>query len=563
MSAGATIAQSATSVLHPPSLHARLLGLGSIFGKSFRDSRRSAFLLGGLFLLVFVATASQVAQQFDTLEERIKMAAELSALPAVFQGLLGEPIGIEHLGGFLSWRLLNFMPVTLGIWSIVAMSGLLGAEVSRGSMDLVASAPISRASIALQKLLGYLVALAVAILLLVVGMVISFQAFAVLPGDAVGLDAILAHAAWVYLAVLVPGAVAFALAPLVGRGTALGIAATVLFGGFIVHGFASSVTAFETLKPISYFSITAAHRPLAGSYDWPSIGIIAAASAVFLAVGVLAFARRDLLVPAGGRVRLPTIPLFLREPFTRAVGERLPSAIAWGLGLGLFGLFIASSADQFVATIGQIPQVVQMIKAIFPNDDILSTGGFLQLAFFSEAIIVIGLAAGGFVGAWASDETERRLEMVLAAPISRARWALRSAAAVLVAIVVLTAVMTVGVVAGASTQAGNPVDLVPGMAVLGLYGMALAGIGLAVGGLIRPSLAAPVTIVLGLAFYLLDVIGSILKLPDVVLDLALNRHLGRPILGSYDEVGLVVCAALAIGGVIVCTLGMRRRDIGR
>jgi ABC-2 type transport system permease protein len=134
---------------------------------------------------------------------------------------------------------------------------------------------------------------------------------------------------------------------------------------------------------------------------------------------------------------------------------------------------------------------------------------------------------------------------------------------VLVAIVIMTAVMTLGVVVGAASQAGNPVDLVPGMAVLGLYGMALAGIGLAVGGLVRPSLAAPVTIVLGLAFYLLDVIGSILDLPDVVLDLALNRHLGRPILGSYDEVGLVVCAALAIGGVLLCALGMRRRDIGR
>ena len=239
MSAGTAIARPATSMLQPPTLRARLLGLGSIFGKSFRDSRRTAVLLGGLFFLVFLVTAAQVAQQFDTAAERIKMAAELAALPAVFQGLLGEPIGIEHLGGFLSWRILNFMPVTLGIWSIVAMSGLLGAEVSRGSMDLVASAPISRARIAIQKLLGYLVALAVSIVLLVAAMAISFQAFATLPGDSVGLDAIVAHAAWVYLTVLVPGAVAFALAPLAGRGTALGIAATVLFGSFIVNGFGS------------------------------------------------------------------------------------------------------------------------------------------------------------------------------------------------------------------------------------------------------------------------------------------------------------------------------------
>ena len=559
----ATASAVPVRTVQAPSLRARLLGLGSVFGKSLRDSRRTALLLGGLFAIVFLATAAQVGEQFGTAAERLKMAAELASLPAIFQGLLGEPIGIEHLGGFMSWRILNFMPVTMGIWCIVAMSGLLGAEVSRGSMDLVASAPMSRARVALQKLGGYLVALLVSIVLLVIGMAISFQAFATLPGDAVGFDAILAHAAWLFLMILVPGAVAFALAPSAGRGTALGVGAVVLFGSFIVNGFADSVPAFETVKPLSYFAITAGHRPMAGTYDWASIGVIGGACLVLLAAGVLVFARRDLLVPTAGRLRLPTLPLFLRDPFTRALGERLPSAIVWGLGLGVFGLFIASAADQFVETIGNIPQVVQMIKAIFPNDDILSTGGFLQLAFFSEAIIVIGLAAGGFVAAWASDESDRRLEVVLGAPISRLRWALRSASAVMVSIAVMTAVMSVGVAAGALTQAGSALDVLPGMAVLGLYGMALAGIGLAVGGLIRPSLAGPVTIVLGLAFYLLDVIGSILNLPGPILDLALNRHLGRPILGSFDELGLVLCGALAIGGVVLCAVGMRRRDIGR
>ena len=94
--------------------------------------------------------------------------------------------------------------------------------------------------------------------------------------------------------------------------------------------------------------------------------------------------------------------------------------------------------------------------------------------------------------------------------------------------------------------------------------MALAGIGLAVGGLVRPSLAAPVTLVLGLAFFLLDLIGSILDLPDVVLDLALNRHLGRPILGQFDVAGMALCAvARHRWRSSLCAIGMRRRDIGR
>ena len=551
------------ATLRPPSLAARLLGLGSVFGKSFRDSRRTALVLGAVFAMVFVVTAMQVAQQFDTVASRLQMAAELASLPPVFQGMLGEPIGIEHLGGFLSWRLLNFMPVMIGIWSLVAMSGLLGAEVSRGSMDLVASAPIGRGRIATQKLLGYLVALAVAIGMLVVGMFVSFAAFAALPGDEASGDAILAHAAWLFAMVLVPGAVAFALAPLLGRSSALGVGAIVLFGSFVINGFSASVSASEQVKGISYFALTEGHRPLAGSWDWPAVAALASITLALLVIGILAFARRDLLVPSSGRFHLPPIGLWLLGPFTRAMGERLPAAIVWGLGLGLFGAVIASSADQFVETIGKIPQLVQMIETVFPDDDILSTGGFLQLAFFSEAIIVIGLAAGGFVGGWATDEGDRRLELILGSPVSRFGWAIKSGIAVMVAIAVMTVVMGAGVAVGASTQAGSVLDILPGLAVLGLYGMALAGIGLAVGGLLRPSLAAPVTIVLGLAFYLIDLIGSILDLPDAVLDVALNRHLGRPILGSYDDVGIAVCVALAVGGVIVCALGMRRRDVGR
>jgi ABC-2 type transport system permease protein len=549
--------------LTPPSLRARLLGLGSIYGKPFRDSRRTALVLGAVFALVFVSTGGQIAQQFSTAAERLVFAAQLQSLPPIFQGMLGEPIRIETLGGFLSWRLLNFMPVTFGIWTVVAMSGLLAAELGRGSMDLLAASPISRWRLALQKLAGYLAALSLALVVMVVGMVVAFAAFSKLPGDSVGFDAILSEAVWLAAMIVFPGAVAFAVAPILGRNQALGLGAVVLFASFVVHGFASSVSAFETIQPLSYFSLTADHRRLAGRSDWPALALLLGVSAALLAVGLAAFARRDLLVAVGGRVRWPSIGLWLREPFTRALGERFVSAVVWGAGLALFGFIIAGSADDFVATLGSIPQVVAMIKQIFPNENILSTGGFIQLAFFSEAILVVTLAAGGFVAGWASDEQERRLELVLGTPVSRTRWALRSALAVMVAIAGMTAVMAVGVAIGASTQTGDFAGAIVGHSVLGLYGMALAAIGLAVGGLVRPSLAAGTTIVLGIGFYLLDLIGSILDLPDAVVDLALNRHLGRPILGSYDEPGLVLLGGIIVGGIALCVLGMRRRDIGR
>ena len=566
MSTAAQAAPTPRSVaLRAPGIGSRLFGLGSIFGKTFRDSRRAALTVGIVTAVIVLATGAALAAEFDTIQKRQAVAAQLGSLPAIFQGMLGEMISIERLGGFLSWRTINFLPIILGIWTLVAMSGLLAGELARGSLDLLATTPRSRARIALQKLGGYLLALAVALVLFTVGTYAAVTAFGTLPGDAVGIDAVLAHAAWLYVVALAPGALAFAVAPFLGRGGALGVGGVTLFASFIVSGYSATVTALEPLRPLSYFAITEGHRPIAGAWDWPAVAGVAAATVVLIGIGIWAFVRRDLLVPTGGLIRLPTMPIFLSGPFGRALGERFPASVLWGLALGLFGLIIGMSVDEFVKTLGSIPELVALIRRVFPDADILSAGGFLQLAFFSEAILFVSIATSTLVGGWASDEGERRLELLLSVPITRVGWALRSSLAVMVGIVVLTAIMVGGVLLGTATQAAarDYGQLAAGVSVLGLYAMAIAGIGLAVGGLVRPGLAAPVALIVALAFFLWELIGSIAGFPDELLDLALQRHLGQPILGQYDWPGMAICAALAIGGIVLCAVGMRRRDIGR
>jgi ABC-2 type transport system permease protein len=508
-------------------------------------------------------TTSQVASEFDTAASRQLMAAQLMALPPIFQGMLGAPVGIEHLGGFISWRALNFIPVLYGIWAVVALAGTLAGELAAGSLDVVASTPLARRRLAIEKVLAYLVLLGVSVVLIGISVFVATNVFATLPGDAVPAGSVAGSMVLMFLMILAPGAVAFAVAPFAGRGGALGTGAVVLFASFIVASYADTVPAFDAVRMASYFDLTKGHRPLAGTWDWPSVGILAVAVVALLVAGVEAFARRDLLVPTGGRVRVPRIRIWIRGPFARGLGERFPGALAWGAFLGLFGIILASSANVFVEQLSKIPQITRMITQLFPDADILSTAGFLQLAFFEDGIIVMGLAAAFFVGGWASDEGERRLEMVLAAPIGRFAWAVRSAAAVIAALAVTTAVLVISVAAATAAQGDDPLRPAIGVSIVGLYGMALAGIGLAVGGLVRPSLAGPVTLVLGLAFFLYDLVGSILKWPSWVMDLALNRHLGRPMVGQIDEFGVILCAGLAVGGVLVCALGMRRRDIGR
>jgi putative exporter of polyketide antibiotics len=102
-----------------------------------------------------------------------------------------------------------------------------------------------------------------------------------------------------------------------------------------------------------------------------------------------------------------------------------------------------------------------------------------------------------------------------------------------------------------------------GSASLGLYAAAIIGIGVAVGGVWRTSLAAEIAAVMVVLTYLVDLLAPAFKLPDWLHQLAITAHMGQPMVGMWDPVGIVLCAALAVGGTLVGAWGMSRRDIAR
>jgi len=545
------------------STRARLFGLGSVFGMSLRDSRRALLIAGfgvGMFV-VFVA--AQVLQQFPGVSDRLALAAQMQTLPPLFRGLLGEPIALDTLGGFISWRLLNFMPVMLGVWSIVALSGTLASEAKRGSLDLLATTPLSRTRLAGEKVLAHVVALAIAMLTAAVMTWLATLAFGTLEGDAVGLDAALSHMLWLGLATLAPGTVGFAVAAVAGRGVGLGAGAAVLASGYIINGYRDTLPAFEAAAPLSYFAWTAGHRPLAGVSDWPSLLVLAVVVAGFLVLGVALFVRRDIGRTASIGIALPRLRLGLREPFGRSFADRLAAATWWAIGVGAYGFVVALSAEEFARSLSGIPQIGELIERFYPGVDFRTAQGILQLTFFGFGILLISVAAAALVGGWASDEGEGRLDLVLTTPVSRIAWAARSSLGVLASIAYLGVLTGVIVGLGSAIAGGSFVQPFTGSLVAATYGAGLAGIGLAVGGLVRTALAAPIVAAVGVAFYLLTNLGPALGLPDEVVDLALNAHLGQPMVGTFDVVGLAISMALAAGGAVLAAIGFARRDIER
>ncbi len=549
----------------PVSLWHRIYGFGSIYAKSVRDSRLTFIIVAGLLGGMMLVAGAGVGTVYSTPESRADIVRLATEIPPILQGFSGPAINVGTVGGYIAWKYGPYIVFIAAIWSILALSGTLASEARRGSLEFVASAPFGRRRVALEKLAAHVTVLTAAMAVLALAAWLAGTAFGTLPGDAISPSAAIGYALWVGLIALASGSVAWVLAPFIGRAGSAGIAGFVLIAAFLVNGYSSFVPVLGAIANLSWFSWTAGHQPLAGMTDWPSLIPVALVAIVLLALGTEAFSRRDL--GASSAIATPGLPravLGVRGPVGRSFGERLPTALAWGIGLGVFGFVIAAASGSLADAFKDLsPDTLAIFNNVFPNIDITSAGGFLQVVFIELGFIIVGFAAATLVAGWASDETSGRLEMLIATPLGRARWAIRSGIGVYLAIAVMTVVLGLAVGFGAALAGSDALTPAAGAIVLGLYTAALAGIGFAVGGLIRTSIAAEVVAVIVVLTFLIDLLGPALRLPDGIHQLALSAHLGQPMVGIWDGAGIVACVVIAVGGLALGGWGMRRRDLAR
>ncbi len=545
-------------------LPAVLLGLGSVFGKTLRDSRTAILLVTGLLGVMILAGGGVMANTYGTAEARAELGAMSRDMPSLLRGFYGNPVNVDRLGGFISWHYAAYFAMLAGLWSILALASTLAGEARRGNLDLTAATPHARRVIAIQKVGGHVAGLAIAMALLAALAWLTGALFGTQPGDAIDPAAAAAFAVGLGVRALVAGAVAFALAPLLGKGASAGIAGALMVAGYVAYGYRTVVPAFDSFAGFTWWSWTANHIPLAGSYDWGGIAVTAAVAVVLLAIGVEGFARRDI----GVTLALPTPPLpawllGVRGPVRRSFGDALPVAFWWAVGLAIYGIAMAAASRSMIDLLETSPEMAVIFRTLIPGIDLTTTAGFLQLAFVDLGFVLIGLAVTMLIdGRW-SDESDGRLELHLATPLTRPRWAVASGIAVALGVGLITLVLGGAIGLGVASVGQAPATPVAGTLVLGLYGLALAGIGMATGGLVGPRAAARGVAAVAIGTFLLDTLAPMLRLPDWVAQLALTSHLGEPMIGTWDLVGVVACVALAGLGLAAGAWGMARRDIAR
>ena len=560
MAASTHTPRSSAAPFPPIPLRHRLFGLGSIYGKTIRDSRLSfiiaAGLLGGMALLMGAA----LPQVFPTPEARKEVDALIGVMPASMVNLFGKPVGLGTLGGYMTWKYGAMFVMGTALWSIMALSSTLASEARRGSLDIVATTPLGKRRIAIEKLAAHLTLLWLTMVILGLACSVGSSVFGdEALGDRISLVSGLGFGALIGALAMAFGGLAFLLAPVLGRAGAAGIASFAM----IVLWLANGVEGLDALAVASPFRWTSNHIPLVAQDDWLPVIVTGVLGAVLMVGGVVIFGRRDLGVTAG--IRMPGLPagiLGTHGPTARAFGDMLPRALAWGIGFLLMGALLASLVGPMAEQIKGDATIMATFQALFPSFDLGATGGWLQL-FVELMFIAAGFAGATFVAKWASDETDDRLETLLATPMTRTRWVIAGGVAALMAVVVSTVLFAIGIGLGAAPGGIDATASMLGTASLGLFTAAIVGIGFAVGGLWRTSLAAESAALAVIATYLINLFAPPLGLPDWVHQLALTSHLGQPMMGEWDATGIVACLAIAIGGVMLGAWGMSRRDVAR
>jgi ABC-2 type transport system permease protein len=551
----------------PISTWSRIYGLGSVYAKTLRDSRLSFIIVAGTLAILMLTSAIGFGEAYATLASRQQLAKLVADLPPVLTGIYGNPfpMNITSLGGSIAWKSGGSFGLITALWSLFALSGTLAAEARRGSLDFVAATPLGKRRIATEKVAAHITAMTLVAIIVALTTYVSAAAFGTLPDDSISLEASIAFGLWVGLVGLASGAVAFALSPFLGRAASAGIAGVIVVIGYFVNGYQGSVPAFAGPANLTWWGWTAHFQPLAGSYNWIDLLPLLLVPVILLPVGIVAFTRRDL--GATSRIPWPGMPrwtLGLGSPLTRSLGERLPIAIAWGIGIAIAGFVLGAAASSFGDELAkQAPEVMKVFQQVFPNIDFGTAAGFLQLTFVQFGIIFAGFAAATLIAGWASDEASGRAEMLLAAPLRRVPWVVQSGLGVLAAVVVMTIVIAIGIGFGASVGGGGIATPVVGTAALGLYAAALCGIGFAVGGIFGAGFAGEIVAGIVILTFLIDLVVPALKLPDWMHQLALTAHFGQPMVGNWDVGGIVLMLVFAFGGLALGAWGVQRRDLAK
>lgn len=544
----------------------------NIFLKTLRDNLAGILIWGtglGLIMLAAAAIYPQVVQ--GTGAERVKNLEEMTKAFQAFSFMIGEVTSLGTIGGFITTRYMGLIPTLLSLWLIIVAVGLIRGEEQVGALDVLLSTPRSRAVVLTQKVLVLLVMLVAAVTLTGLGL-LAGAASVNEPIDTGGLS----------LAMLNVAALAgfwAAVGLLAGQFTETRRIASATVGGLVFASFlmdnvlsnVSSLNWVAWLLPTHYYAVS---KPLVPgrSMDWGAWAVLVFFAALCVALTGLIFSRRDIghaFAPFRREGRAQATPrssssTLLGSPFQKAVRDLIGPTIAWGIGLGMYGVIIMGTANEMLEPMRQMAQGMGWLARLL--GDLTSTEAYLSVAMFTYLPVILTAYSIMQVEGWASDEEEGRLEVLAAMPLPRwqilfARYMAIAAGLAVVLVFIGGFTLLAAAVWNVNLDAGR---LIAALAAALPLALLVAAFGLAVATwLPRPGGALGITIALVVVMFFLEILVPIFDLPEWVRNLSIFHLYGRPLVEGiqWGALSALIAGALVFGAASL--VGLQRRDIAK
>ncbi|MFS8478666.1 MAG: ABC transporter permease [Micromonosporaceae bacterium] len=263
--------------------------LRNVFTKWLRDARWS--LLG--WAIAVPAVAAMYAAFWPSMRSPEMMRA-LEAYPeSVLEALNYNDV--TSAAGYLSSAVYGLLiSLLMAVFAIGAGTRAVAGDEEAGTLDLVLAYPVSRTRLALQRFAALAVAIGIICTVLWLAMV-ALRGPAQLEGISVGELAAMTLQLGLFAAAF--GALAFAIGAATGRkALTLGISAGVAVLGYLANGVIPQVEGLEWVRNLSPWHWYLGGDPLVNGLQPRGSALLLAVTAVLVAAGVRAFARRDVAV---------------------------------------------------------------------------------------------------------------------------------------------------------------------------------------------------------------------------------------------------------------------------
>jgi ABC-2 type transport system permease protein len=259
-----------------------------------------ALALLGAYLIAFYDTIIGQREQLEQL---------LEAYPPELMAFFGGVEDFFSVPGYIHTYFFSYMTLVIGIFAILAGSGLLAGDEEDGKLDLILAHPISRAGLFWGRAVGMVITTAAILLVAYIGFVVVVPTTMM---EASPWELFLPFVS-LFAFLMFFGMLALMLSFILpSRRLAAMVSGLLLVTGYFITSLANLDDSLETAARLSPYNYVQGGYAMEG-LNWSWFGGLMGFAVGFLLLAWWLFERRDIRVGGEGGWRLPRVNLRLRR----------------------------------------------------------------------------------------------------------------------------------------------------------------------------------------------------------------------------------------------------------